>query len=136
MSMIDRVVVPDLIPSEIEYHVKRYLHLCDVNTDDVLSQYVIELAERIQVRICANWESIECLTLNCSLITQLKKIEQSQFLIQSKMLKWKQKQHWHYFIQFNRHTRKKSYYVLKLLQNGQPHTWSSLKNKLDSWKFK
>lgn len=46
-SMLDRVPSSDLLIDEISEHVKKYLSYCGIESDPVLSSYVIELAEAL-----------------------------------------------------------------------------------------
>ncbi|KDO33975.1 hypothetical protein SPRG_01251 [Saprolegnia parasitica CBS 223.65] len=50
MSMLDRVLVPDLMASELACHVQPLLALCDtVSLDDVLTEYIAEKATSSQL---------------------------------------------------------------------------------------
>lgn len=47
MSMMDRVLSPEQLRGDIDSHVKMYLHHCKIQPDQVLKDYVAELADSI-----------------------------------------------------------------------------------------
>lgn len=47
MSMMDRVLSPEQLREDIDNHVKKYLHHCKTHPDQVLKDYVAELADSI-----------------------------------------------------------------------------------------
>lgn len=47
MSMMDRALLPEQLCEDIDNHVKKYLHHCKTHPDQVLKDYVAELADSI-----------------------------------------------------------------------------------------
>ena len=48
MAMLDRVSSPEMVQDEVR-KIEKYLSLCEGKISDVLSEYVLELCEDIQV---------------------------------------------------------------------------------------